>query len=297
MANEISPVFTHDNGLVAASPELPIKYTVPYTWGTLRVSEAADNFYGFVPLTARAVEGESSELEQSFVDPDFRTDMFLLSPQELAAALPEEVRESQAVQDAAGGCVTEFHKRGVAIGVAFQDNARTLGGRALQDLEQLDYDKRAGMEIASILGIGAPLDEFIGHEMSQAQVHALCVLLGDVASTTAVDYIHRREGQRMRRNLVVMGATRAGVTGGFAGFDVAIGNTGAIGMGILTGFAIAQAALFGLDLKIQRNKRHINESYAGYDGAYRGATVTRSLHDTFCARSFDMQYELMPEEY
>lgn len=142
--------FTQGREFTGAGPERPIQYTVPFHWGTLRVTQAAAVFYDLVPLVGGVVNGESDALASSPGEsPPFRVDVFLLTPEQIdSARLAPQVEKGQ---DTILGWlmihpVAELHSEGIAFGFAPSNNADSVMELARQELSSAAQSDREGLE-------------------------------------------------------------------------------------------------------------------------------------------------------
>lgn len=65
-----------------AENKVRVKYELTFPWGSLHVTQEADAAYGLVPLTTQSLEDGANRRGGSYT-PDFRTDIWLVGPQEL----------------------------------------------------------------------------------------------------------------------------------------------------------------------------------------------------------------------
>src|SRR5438309_5078337 len=75
-------LFMRKSDQISANPEVAIKYTLPFEWGRLQVSEAADQAYGFVPLVPNVLKGDQEIKIPKDSMFKGRTDILILGPDE-----------------------------------------------------------------------------------------------------------------------------------------------------------------------------------------------------------------------
>jgi hypothetical protein len=288
------PVSKFERGL--REPDIDIKYTIPYEWGTLRVSEAADEAYGFVPLTAQIVKGNSDEVLASDNKFNHRADIILMSPDEYREH--EEWDFDQTDEPVGIGVSIRTKKQQTLIKLGLTQDRQGMLRRVLKGLsEETGVDEDEIDAAFTSADDDIPATEKIAHELPQDLIHAVCDSIGTAASTAAEQVLNQRQDRQALRRAAALGGTglaSAGVILGLGSYDQVVDvETVALAGTYVTGF-------FGVAYSSMRqylSQRYMAGRYNERLSYTAGQTVAESIHKTFCARHFDRQIAgLFPED-
>lgn len=136
--------YDFQTGPLVPYEDVPVQYTVSYKWGTLRVSEEADQLYGLRPLTGRVVEGSSSKPLRLGRKPDVRIDVFLLGPGEYGRIFAESLDLSgERIEPVSHHAM---YPGGLAVAAAFNTDVETMRSTEvaamLELAEKLELDEQ-----------------------------------------------------------------------------------------------------------------------------------------------------------
>ncbi|HEX5797930.1 MAG TPA: hypothetical protein VFX79_01120 [Candidatus Saccharimonadales bacterium] len=292
------------------SPEVEpsIKYTLPFEWGTFRVSEAADEAYGLTPLASGKIDGSSNEVSGDEV-PTPRADIWMLAPSELDMA-----DVLQAEPSAQGVPVGAFvgarrHEGGISVVCGlnkdrktietqfkqmFEDQAREALGDTLEDGEEISAEDMIGLSGEQK---GLSLAEIIERNTTQTIIQRLCAKqLPTPLSANIESWIRRASDLESLQHIGKQGKIALG-----AGAAVILGGTLATletpsPVDDIT-LALAAIAFVGM------NFRKLNELLAGHmrardeaedyirEFAFRGSmNITSDIYKAYSTEYFDRQF-------
>lgn len=155
-------------------PEATVAYTVPYSWGSLQMTESAKQAYQMVPLVPEVLPG-AHKTSVDKANP-FRTDIVIVGPDELKSA------DYGSATDV--GLRLVSHRDGLKIGVGM---ARDFAGQR----EQLVSILRQHFGSLEHLFVSdhIPLDEAVEQQITPMLAHAFSGIVGDTVNGMSVDYL------------------------------------------------------------------------------------------------------------
>lgn len=164
--------------------EPPIQYTLPFRWGTLRVSEAAHQAYGFTPLVEGKIDGSHNELklEEEEEAAKLRVDVWMLSPDELRAIpalgdAPEDESKLITVQRVhpegvavVQGLTKDRSQTEMSLKESMENDARSMFSEIFG--EDIDLEEITAENM--MLPGGITLEELIERNITQQMMQVLC---------------------------------------------------------------------------------------------------------------------------
>ncbi len=277
---------------IGASPEASIKYAVPYIWGALQVTEQADERYGFVPLSEGVLrEGIALKMKNP-INTDVRTDIYLLSPQELAEhAITRGVPPVSKL--GTGSFATTFYNDGIEVRIALDQNPDDMRDIILDDLSMII--KQFGVDIEEVrTADDISIIETMGQGASQFLVHSFCDYTAEVVRDSAIEFFKIKNNKKLlgiTTKLGAIGVGSAGILLGISGIESGEVSSFTAGSAVAYTAITTMLARHGLKRHLKNVNRY--DDMLANSAIIYGHLVAGDLHETYCIEHFDTQAEAM----
>jgi hypothetical protein len=281
---------------VGVGPEAEIKYSIPYKWGALHVTDSAHESYGFKPLTAEKVSGDEVGITESKL-PLGDVDIYLMGPDEFRNRLPVEndIQTALLAADLEDGAdfglssLAALHRNGVEVYLGFSATTEDAKAVELQGLEKATPAQGVSLDdITTEQGI--PFTEAVDQQFSQGLIHVLSEVAGDTTSKAYREFLEIKSGKlilKTIRETAIFGAA------GLVGVGMADLNNQAVEVGanlVVAGSFLA-VTWEGLQSYFKdANKR--SKSFNDHASLF-GRAVRKNIHDSYCAHYFNKQTQAL----
>lgn len=250
-----------------------IAYTIPYEWGQLHMTEAADDAYGITPLTT-VVDGGSDEYRHLDYNPSI--DLTIVSPEETDV---EPIRPTTTKnQKSLAGVVN--------LGIASDEFIEANETGLAQLIEQ------TGMPIPEdeIEKVTASLHQ----DTPQMLAHLMADLSQAEVETLLSGHILGEQDAILNRYIKAIGTL--GVVGGIGIVaPAAILNGGSINpVSFLMGMSYTGYHISRIQKRVQQNLEDRTKSQKKAETLARlaGLFVSSDIHRSYCRSHFDRQFEV-----
>lgn len=250
-----------------SEPEIPdqsIKYSIPYAWGTLRVTNEADATYGLIPLTPEAVAGDIVTRKAD----DYRSsrlEIRLAGPQEL-----NQLGDMVGVSQWAGGVVmAKVDDEALKLTIGFVVGAEELAAPLIESSHIDD----AGNDV---------VPQILAHELARE--------IGTATASNITASENEKLNRRLRRQVRRSGRIAIASTGTIVALDATIGDISPFTMALLGTAIISQAVVYS---RIRRRAKVIEADMRPahfITGLRLGAIAARDVHASYCRNVFDANY-------
>ena len=249
---------------IPESPDQSIKYTIPYEWGVLRVTNEADAAYGLIPLTPQATAGDVIA-DNTANRQTSRVEIRLAGPQELE----QQVDSVDDVRHWAGGVIlAKIDDKSLNL---------TIGFVASTDEIVASFEDSSAIE-----EVKDTVPYILVHELTQEI---------EVATASLMTIIEdQKSNRRLRRQVWTSGGIAVAATTALATFDFTIGEISPTSAALFGTTVVSQAAIF------HNTRRRANNLAADLTRAHflagltLGATAARDVHDSYCRNVFNATY-------
>ncbi len=279
-------IFPYEAQPNSAEFELPVEYTVPYSWGTLQVTEAAHQAYGLNPLVATTNSRSKTTTLPSDSAP--HVDVLLIAPEEGEDHIPP----------GAFALRPTLHKEGVSLIVGFGNDRASLGEEfkrgllgQLQMIANTD-DEDILERVTNEDGVSAL--EALEHEVPQALAHGLAIGVKEGLENPLVSWERMQSNKKFLGFVARMGGLAVG------GSTVILTSPNFVApelpmtygrLVIPTAFAVSSLALNYRTIRRWLQTSDYREIAVQESAELKAMEVSTSLHQTYCRQHFDEQFE------
>lgn len=270
---------------------IPIKYELPFHWGTVRVSEAADIAYNLQPIDGVSLKNYSEiPLSRYEAKESPRVNVWILAAGEVVVPEDSSLLElaTDNIQEADTPDIklpfigSRKNRKGLDVIASFPNSALTREA-TLQQLQQQgitaeDMHEEIGLQALD----GMTTEEAMDMSISQAFIHEVVHFIENTLPLQVEDHYREKHAKRQIR-----GITSLGIIGTFgAGYTAATGSPGVF-TGIATGAYGAIATYMQRDIL----RKHLLKSASVERGmafsaeAYT-ARIAAELHSAYCRGYF-----------
>ena len=269
-----------------AERDPPIKYHIPFEWGSFSVTEEADRELGLVPLTADIVKGK---VDTKIQDPEMpHIAITLVGPAEMPSDFSGNYPNA-----AAGILATRaVYPDRIAITVGSTKSNEEIRQKVLTDfMESVDVDED---ELAQTFTNehGVPLTEVMHQEMPQFFVHALQEFMVEPVAQSVEEWTDKITDEKALKRITNIGGTALLTTGVLVGAEV-LNRDSDLMMAFTAAGLIAASGVTTYQLreyfKIYLETRRSMSLVSRFAAHNMGVVVAASIHDTFCTQHFDSQ--------
>ncbi len=262
---------------------IPYEYGIPYEWGALHVSKKANEAYSFVPLREGVSKDEATLIDKD-VETTFRTDVYLLSPQEFDE-LP--IDDSPPEVAGTGGGLYEIHKDGISIKLALSQDKETAQQRLVESVTELT-EHNGGNINDVVTEHGIPFMESVGQDSVQNLVHEFSQLAHAVSEGAILDFCRAKADKKLLTRASLLGSTGLVGAGGMLGVGGAInGEVDTLSAVVALAYSGAYSYFAGRSVKQYLGSTNEREQRFGVISGVHGARVAQDIHNTYCTRHFD----------
>jgi hypothetical protein len=266
--------------MVMAQTELSIRYTVPFEWGTIRVTEAAHEAYSFTPLREGVQQGDiDSEDRPGYID--------------VRLVGPDEIPESSQKESRGLHIFTLLHEERLGVQAGFSqrtaespESARSL----LQGTVGVDDEEFAEM----MADFESPSEDLpaelaMSQQMSQLLIHSLSEAIPRPIIKAYSDIERSESNRKALKHATVSGGIVLGAAGGGAlivGPVMGLNVAGEIILGAYatTGFWIARRGM-----KAYLDGASEREQKVAAEAEVLAQLVSNGIHETYCLAHFDYE--------
>jgi hypothetical protein len=276
------------------SPEHPIKYHIPFSWGSFSVSESADAVYGLTPLTPDFRSGALATDDQKVKALQPRIDIKLLGPDEgphmpfvLALGVAEE--DSLPIIPVIQFLNSNTTPEGIQIHMGLTGSMDALFQRDLVALQA-----RLGVDEGEAIQTLEEIWELPEEEAKRKLViHNLIhddipTMVENAATSPLIHWRHQKEGKALLGSATGSVASGAAATAGYLAAMKYSGNTfEAIDIGVVVVFGTV--ATLGVRNQIKKFMRgtETRDYISQYGTMLMINEINNDLHSSFCTNVFD----------
>jgi hypothetical protein len=257
-----------------------IKYTIPFEWGMLRVTQEADASYGLIPLSPDVVMGDSPAATEA-TDPSSKSeadkiDITVAGPQEIQSRMQTPTPDR--IGWMGGLMIADASGDASKITIGFSLDAVELRQRLTErTLSGLGLDVEAAAAFQEVLEQDVP--QMLAHELAEK------VSLG---STQMLEKKKRQErAVEGKRRLRRLGRLSVGAVTALLGVDVLTNNINPISMGFIAADSAAFLGLHYVQKRLYRRTGAGTRKFEALESVIRGARVGADVHAAFCSNVFD----------
>ena len=266
--------------LAMAQTELPIRYTVPFEWGTIRVTEAAHEAYLLTPLREGVQKGDiAPEARPGYVD--------------VRLVSPEEVPESSQGANRDLHIFTLLHEERLGIHAGFSQSVAESPKSARNLLQDIygaeDEEFEAIMEDFESSSEDLPEELAERQQLSQLLVHSLSGAIPQPVINSYSDIERSESNRKALRRATVSGGVMLGASG-----------VGALVVGPVMGLSLVAEAIFGTyaTAGFWIARRYMKAYLGGASGREQkiadeaeqlARAVSDDIHETYCLAHFDYE--------
>ncbi len=287
------PTFGINKEVRGLSPETTFKYGIPYAWGALHVTSQAEEAYGFVPLTANAINGDGIDITKQ-PETGIRTDIYLMGLQEFTEHNNFAFALSNFEMNDIGVSAASIGTDKIELRLALSRHADDLRESILDDISRIAHD--LGSDIDDVMDHNnMPISESIGQSSSQILMHGLCAFTARKVHESAVELANAQLDKKALRRMTALGGA------GLAGAGTLLTMNGLINHGnidvLSASLAMSYVGAYAYNAR-RTIKQHLASASVRQpiieDNAERYAImVADDVHATFCSSHFDNNAEQM----
>jgi|GEM_PF-4121727 len=267
--------------------ERDIKYSLPFKWGALRVTQSADEHYHLTPLTADKVDGD---IVPQIVTPNAihpKVDVLLLGPDE-AEFVPNQIADFSVSNS------SQISNGYIHIQTAMDATPEIIKQQVIDELVDV-YDVEAEeLEEHAEQTIGIPFSEVLEQDAPQILAHVMITNVQTIAANEAYEYMKLQDNKRMLKVVTASGA--AGLWGAsvMAGAQMlAEGRINGFGQAFIGGAVLFSFASIRHRLKKELDSgRQMDMLLRAASSGY-GDTIAEDIHRVYCAKHFNQMAEQM----
>lgn len=279
--------------------QVPIKHTLPFEWGSLRVSEAADMAYELVPLTANFIKGSGKEVGQSEI---LAINIWLLAPEEVPEEQWAELRPFGDLTET--WTTTSIDGKRIDIAIAHSKNRASISDVGISDMEELfaQASEATGIDLEDLLNSIEDEHGFNHEDLVRRMVPTLITHATVAAIQVETELAVAKHIKNEMDNVVINKVSLRGA--------VALGGAGVVlapdiinGEGVSTPSVVISGTLAGAllwlgrrDLKNFLWNRPVFDKSAERIAETRGFMVGQSVHEAYCPNHFDRVNEAALQE-
>lgn len=270
---------------LAPDLEPEISYTIPFDWGTFRVSEAAHQDSGMGPLNADTLEGSSPDMLD---DPNrlFRTDIWMLSGDEVK----EATSGSEETPDEPGNLLVHPDGQGMSLIAWFDKGPKELASAMAEKMlgmaDEANEDQLRNME------------EQISQEVPQLFLAALGDSIERGIQPAIADLLRDRDSRRLYRALALFGGVSLAGGGLVLGLGIpeTVETKTHVDDFLVAGGSLAVEGAIGVFYLHQMRKRYLG-SYrrvnqeAEADAGVLSRRIARQIYEAYSTDHFDKKHE------
>jgi hypothetical protein len=266
---------------------LPIKYTVPFEWGRLRVTESANEAYGLVPLTPSFIKGDteiSPSIEMGSLPP---TNVLLVGPSEVSKEnLPSDAFNARAE--------LRLTKQGIDVILGFANDKETMAKQGEMILSQVvqmtDIDEDNLSKILNEDGIS--LSEAFEHSVPQQFAHVIPAIVKNRVEVASADWMRASSDTRLIKSATRSGIASLGIAALMLSPEIETGEPiSALRASVAGGLLIGTFAGARSSIKSRLRMRRENEQYVNFLADFHSTRVAEAIHLTYCTNHFDRENE------
>ena len=276
-------------GTIIPEVDVALKQAISFSWGTFRVSQAAQEAYSLTALQENVITKDFPEVGTAAIRPT--VDIWLLSPEEIAAVAPEDRIVGPKTDLSIRPIQRPFlHQNGVGLATGFSGDLNEVRESMKSNiLENIGIDEEHLIVVTHEGESEVSIDEYLEHATPSFLVTELSKNIFNGLGRPLVEWQRKRGGERLLAKLRGAGMMALGANGLLLG-DAFIEPNLAAGdyalATLITGYLAAKAALY---TRFYVKRQNENERAISLLALQKTLQVANDVHTIYSVGHFDEQ--------